>query len=240
MHKAVHSSTTHDSVNAEKAWGLGGVGDITLGFLFSLHPEDTAIGSGGREVSQPYQQDSTQCSNHQVPETAGGKGWVDGWAASKDRVGGKGRKERSEGGKKKLCLYLLGYSKWQLLSSSMHNWVESLLVGRDKCRFCPTAQCQRWNIDTLELHYKSLCNDCRWHLESIISERKAQKRWLLYGSELNDVILITVLKIALLWLYNLSLPLTRFPHSQPAGYFGGCVPNGVNGVWNCKPRCPDW
>lgn len=68
----------------------GGVGDITLGSFFLL-PEDTAIGGGGRKISQPYQHDSTQRSNHWVPETAGGKGRVDEWATSKER---KRRKER--------------------------------------------------------------------------------------------------------------------------------------------------
>lgn len=67
---------------------IGGVGDITLGSFFLSHPEDTAIGGGGREFSQPYQQDSTQPSNRWVPETAGGKGRVDGRATSKERKKG--------------------------------------------------------------------------------------------------------------------------------------------------------
>lgn len=112
------------------------------GLLFLSHPEDRAIGGGGREFSRPYQQDSTQPSNRWVPETAGGKGRVDGWATSKERKREDGAME-----KKRQCLYRLGYIKWQLLSSSVHNWVEILLVRWDECRLCPTAYCWWWNIE---------------------------------------------------------------------------------------------
>lgn len=119
-----------------------------------------------REVSQPYQQESTQRSNRRVPETAGGKGRVDEWATSKER------KEEEEGEKgKRQCLYRLGYIKWQLLYSSVHNWVEILLVRRDKCRFCPTAHCWWWNIETSQLHHKSLSNHSRCHLERIVKRK---------------------------------------------------------------------
>lgn len=79
MHKAAYSSTTHDLLNGEKGRGLGGgvLGTLPWAHFFPLHPEDIAIGGRGREVSQPYQQDSTQHSNRWVPETAGGKGRVD-------------------------------------------------------------------------------------------------------------------------------------------------------------------
>lgn len=122
---------------------------------------------GGKDVSQPYQQDSTQRSNRLVPETAGGKGRVDGWATSKKR------KKQEE---KRLCLYLLGYIKWQLLYSSVHNWVEIILVRRDKCRFGPTAHCWWWNIAVLLLHHKSLSNHSGCHLGSILKKRLDLKR----------------------------------------------------------------
>ncbi len=150
---------------------IGGVGDITLGSFFSCTLRTLPlVVEGGREVSQPYQQDSTQRSNRCVPETAGGKVRADGWATSKER------KKKEEGEKeKRQCLYRLGYIKWQLLYSSVHNWVEILLVRRDKCRFCPTAHCWWWNIETLQLHHKSLSNHSRCNLESILKKRLEAK-----------------------------------------------------------------
>lgn len=86
---------------------MGGVGDITLGFLFfPLHPEDTAI--GGRFlslISRPAPSALITRSQRQ-PEVKGE--WMDEQHPRREK---KGWKERREGEKKKLCLYLLGYSK---------------------------------------------------------------------------------------------------------------------------------
>lgn len=148
-----------------RIWGFG---DITLGSFFSctLRTQPLVV-EKGREVSPPYQRDGTQHSNHWVPETAGGKGRVDGWATSKERK----KMEEGEKGKNSQCLYRLGYIKWQLLYSSVHNWVEILLVRRDECRFCPTAHCWWWNMEPFQLHHRSLSNRNRCNFASILKKR---------------------------------------------------------------------
>jgi len=74
--------------------------------------------------------------------------------------------EGSRQGEEKLCLYLLGCIKWQLLSRSMHNWV-GILLWKEVCAdICPTAHCWWWNIEALQLHHKSLCNSIRCQHES--------------------------------------------------------------------------
>lgn len=99
MHKAVYLATTHDLVNGED-WGVLG----TLPWApFSPAPWGHCHWwwrEGGREVSQRYQQDSTQHSNRWVPETAGGKGRADGWATSKER------KKKEEGEKEKKAMFI--------------------------------------------------------------------------------------------------------------------------------------
>lgn len=121
---------------------IGGVGDITLGSSFcrTLRTEPLVVEGGSflglisRTAPSPL-----IAGSQRQPEVKGE------WMGEQHPRREKGRMERWK--KKRQCLYRLGYIKWQLLSSSVHNWVEILLVRWDECRLCPTAYCWWWNIE---------------------------------------------------------------------------------------------
>lgn len=96
VHNVAYLSATHDLVSGDGGWVCG---DITPGFFpYQPHTPRTqpSLLEGRRES---YQQDRGQRSNRCVPETAGGKGRVDGWATSeKEEKQENGVKEGKKGG----------------------------------------------------------------------------------------------------------------------------------------------
>lgn len=113
--------------------------DITPGSFLLSHPED---GDGGGWGSQPYQQDSTQLSNHWVPETAGGREWM-----------GEQHQKEGKDERKKANFYTAQVTSNDSCFYSSVCYREEILLGRrDTCTVCPTACCQWWSI--------SICNTC--------------------------------------------------------------------------------